>query len=270
MSTINSTINHKTLDLEDYSIHYYVSGESNKETILMLHPAFSDHRAFDLQIDFFAKNYKVITIDMIGHGLSKSNKSKDRIDATVSHIDDIFKLEKVDKAHFIGVSMGSLVAQYYGQHHPENVKSLISMGGHYINKDDKEIRTKQRNSNLGLVVKAMFSMEAFRKGVAQVTCHTENGKGHFYTTTSEYERKSFMSMQGFQHIIKDREIAPAPYPTLIAVGQNDIELAIRMNKQWHDDVSNTEHILINKAGHCANIDCPEAFNTIALDFIQKQ
>ena len=72
---IESIIEHKMLKMDDYDIHYYVSGKENTDLIVFLHPAFSDHRAFSQQIDYFSKNYRVITIDLIGHGLSKANKS---------------------------------------------------------------------------------------------------------------------------------------------------------------------------------------------------
>ena len=52
---IESAIEHKTLKMDDYKIHYFVSGKENSDLIILLHPAFSDHRVFDLQIDFFLK-----------------------------------------------------------------------------------------------------------------------------------------------------------------------------------------------------------------------
>lgn len=83
---IESSIEHKTLNLDGYEIHYYLSGKENNDPIVFLHPAFSDHRAFDLQIDHFSKDHRVITIDLIGHGLSKANRSTDKIDASSEHI----------------------------------------------------------------------------------------------------------------------------------------------------------------------------------------
>jgi hypothetical protein len=42
---IENQIEHKTLKLDDYEIHYFVSGKENNDLILFLHPAFSDHAA---------------------------------------------------------------------------------------------------------------------------------------------------------------------------------------------------------------------------------
>ena len=44
---------------------------------------------------------------MLGHGLTGIGKSKDNITATTLHISEILKVENKDKAHIVGVSLGS-------------------------------------------------------------------------------------------------------------------------------------------------------------------
>jgi 3-oxoadipate enol-lactonase len=267
---IESSIEHRTLKMDGYDIHYFVSGKENNELIVFLHPAFSDHRAFDLQVDYFSKNYRVITIDFIGHGLSKANKSKDKIDASSKHIEKILELEGFDKVHIVGVSMGSLIAQYFALQYPEKILSLTALGGYNINKENKEVAKAQNSSNFGLVFRAIFSMNSFRKKTAEITCHSENGQALFYKTASLYERKSFMVMQGLQNVIKDRENLITEYPTLILSGEFDIDLAKKMAKEWHSEIYNSEYFMIENAGHCANIDKPLEFNEILEEFFHKK
>ena len=59
---VESSIEHKTLKIDDYEIHYFVSGTEDNDLIVFLHPAFSDHRAFDQQIDFFSKNIELLPL----------------------------------------------------------------------------------------------------------------------------------------------------------------------------------------------------------------
>ena len=267
-SPINSAVAHKTLDQGGYNIHYYVSGEEHDEVIVFLHPAFSDHRAFDPQIDFFSKNYKVITIDLIGHGLSKAKKSKDKIDASPVHIQSIIVQEHADQVHLVGVSMGSLVAQYFAYRYPERIKSLTALGGYNIHTENKEVTRAQGLSNLGLIVRALFSMSSFRNKVAQITCKSEKGQALFYETVCHYERKSFLVMQGFRHIIKTRNDFKPMYPTLVLTGEHDIDLARKMAKEWYTHLNSKEEDLLKDAGHCANLDQPQAFNERVHAFIQ--
>ncbi len=266
---IESSIEHKTLKMDGYEIHYNVSGKENNDLIIFLHPAFSDHRAFDQQIDLFSKNYRVITIDLIGHGLSKANKSKDKIDTSSKHIENILDIEGFEKAHLVGVSMGSLIAQYFALNYPDKIKSLTALGGYDINKENKEVEKAQRSSNMSLIFRAIFSMKSFRKKTAEITCKSKKGQALFYETTSHYERKSFMVMQGLQNIIKDRKDIKIEYPTLILTGEFDIELAKKIAKEWHTYLDNSEYFIIENAGHCANIDKPFVFYKVVKEFIDR-
>jgi pimeloyl-ACP methyl ester carboxylesterase len=266
---VNSSIEHKTLKIHGSKIHYYVSGEENEKSIVFLHAAFSDHRLFDLQIDYFAKDYKVITIDLIGHGLSKVNKSNDKIDASHEHIAKILEAEDILRTHLVGVSVGALIAQYFILKHPSKVQSLTVLGGYDINSKNKEIQNAQRGVNLSLIFRALFSMNAFRKKSALLTCSSERGQALFYKTMSHYERKSFMVMQGLQNIIKDRESAELDYPTFIMSGELEIELAKKMGKAWHSALKNSDYFIIKNAGHCANLDEAPVFNKKVKEFIDK-
>ncbi len=268
-SPVTSSIEHKTLNLDGYDVHYFVSGKENKDAIVFLHPACSDHRAFDQQIDYFSKNHCVITIDLIGHGLSKANESTDKIDASSEHIEKILEAEGIDKTHLVGISMGSLIAQYFALNHPDKVKSLISLGGYSINDKSKVFENVQGSINVGLLVKALFSMNAYKKETANITCNTEKGQALFYKTASLYERKSLMVMPGIPTIIQDRDSITPSYPMLILTGENDTDAVKKMEEDWHSKITNSEFAILKSAGHCANFDSPSEFNALVNDFIEK-
>ncbi len=262
-------VKHKTLDLVDYQIHYFVSGAENGDLIVFLHPAFSDHRAFDLQVDHFSQNFCVITIDLIGHGLSKANHSKDKIDASAGHICEIIEREGYKAAHIVGVSMGSLVGQHFGLLFPDKTRSLVALGGYNINLKNREVQKAQMLSNLGLLLLAVFSIKWFRKRTAQITTHSERGKAFSYRASSLYERRSFMVMQGFDKIIMNRPNYHPSFPILILTGEFDIKLAHRMSIRWHRNLENSEYTIIENAGHCANLDAPEACNRVITAFLKR-
>jgi pimeloyl-ACP methyl ester carboxylesterase len=266
---IETSIEHKTLKMDGYEIHYFVSGKENNDLIVFIHPAFSDHGAFDQQIDYFSKDYKVITIDLIGHGLSKANKSNDKIDASSVHINKILDSEGHDRVDLVGVSMGSLVAQYFALQYPDKVKSLTALGGYDINRKNKEVEKAQMASNLGLIFKAAFSMKSFRKKVSEITCITKKGQALFYESSGSYERKSFLVMQGLQNVIKDRKNFKPKYPTFILTAEFDIELARKQAKKWHENLDNSEYFMMKDAGHCANMDDPTVFNKLVKEFISR-
>ncbi len=267
MNEVKSSMESKELKQNGYSVFYYTTGEIEKELMVFLHPAFADHRCFNKQIDFFAKEYRVVTLDMLGHGRSKVEKAKDKIDFTIHHIDSILKIEGYHKAHFVGVSMGSLMAQYYALYYPDKVKSMTILGGYDINADNKEISRAQWSVNMKLIFNALFSMNSFRRYVASVSVSRPDEHARFYEMATMFTRKSFSCMSGLGKVLIQRDNVRINYPLLILCGAKDIELAMRMSEKWHNNEPISEFYIIENAGHCANMDNADAFNRIVMDFL---
>lgn len=267
---IKSKIDHKTIENNGNTIHYFVSGNENGETIVFLHPAFADHKCFDKQIDYFSPNYRVITFDMLGHGLTGVGKSKERITATARHISEILKAEKRDKAHIIGVSLGSLFAQDFALKYPKMILSLTALGGYNFNKAQPELLKSLRKETFKLLHKIIFSMNAFRRYTSRVSAINEIEQARLYESTKNFTRKSFKVLSGFDKLITNRSVQ-REFPLLILSGDKDTELALNNAKQWHiDEPKNSKIFFIENAGHCANMDNAEQFNNIVVRFISMQ
>ena len=260
-------IDHKTIENNGNTIHYFVSGNEEGETIVFLHPAFGDHKCFDKQVDYFSRKYRVITVDMLGHGLTGVGKSKDKITATANHVSEILRAENRDDAHIVGVSLGSLIAQDFAIKYPEKVLSLTGLGGYNINREQKEINKAQRSEMLKWLFKMIFSMSAFRRYVAITTVLEPTEQAQFYESARLFTRKSFIVMSGLDSIIQERAGIQRKYPLLILAGEKDMELAVKSAKQWHEDEHDSEFYIIEQAGHCANMDNALKFNNILMNFI---
>jgi pimeloyl-ACP methyl ester carboxylesterase len=267
---IETTIEHLLLEQDGYTIHYYASGTDKRELIVFVHPAFGNHHCFDQQIDFFASNYRVVTIDLLGHGLSQVEKAKDKIDISAEHLRLIIEKEGFDKAHFVGVSMGTLIAQHFALLHPEKVNSMTILGGYDINSNNKEVAKAQRIENVKWMFKALFSMNSFRRYTASKIAIKPESQARFYEMAQMYTRKSFTVMSGLGNILKQRENVKKSYPMLFMSGDRDIDLSIRMTKSFHENEPNSEFHLIPNAGHCANMDNEREFNKMLMAFLIRQ
>lgn len=77
--------------LKNTPIHYWSNDTKDGSAILFIHPAFANHTCFDTQVDYF-KDYRVITMDLIGHGKSIGRGS---IADTAFYIKQIMEFEKI-------------------------------------------------------------------------------------------------------------------------------------------------------------------------------
>ena len=266
---IESKITHKTLVKDGYEIHYFIGDNRDRETIMFIHSAFSDHTCFNKQIDFFSEKFNVITIDLLGHGLSQVGKSKDKIDKSIEHINEILQQENINTVHIVGVSIGSLIGQCFAQQYTEKVSSLTALGGCNISHKNTEVEKIQRKEMFKWIFKIIFSMDSFRRYAASVSVIDKVEQAHFYESTKGFTRRSFMIMSGASKFISEKIDTIRSYPILILAGDSDIEVAKKMSEQWHKEEAQSEFLFIKDAGHCANMDNSVMFNKVVFDFIVK-
>lgn len=267
---IKTIMTHKAISLQGTEVHYFSNDKQDAESILFLHPAFSDHSCFDNQIDFFAEHFNVITLDLLGHRLSSIGKSKDKIDQSAKHINQILIRENIERVHIVGVSMGSLLAQDFAFKFPSKTLSITVLGGYDINRIYPEINEAQRKEMFSWLFKALFSMGSFRRYAASISVIRENEQANFYKSTKGFTRKSFMVMSTLGNIMAERENITKSYPLLILSGEKDDQLALQVSRKWHDKESESKFFIVKNARHCANMDNPIEFNKIVFDFVTNK
>lgn len=247
-------------------ISYYVSGDSRKETILMLHPAFADHEIFEAQTNYFKDHFQIITVDLPGHGASQNKGS----DVTLREMPDILNQilyeNDITACHLIGVSLGSLTAQAFADRYPDRVKSVIIVGGYSIHKANERVLKAQRREGLKWILYILFSMKKFRSYITSVSCHTDLGRDMFTRGIQRFGRRSFSAMGGIKTFFVNKN-TPMPYPLLIIVGEHDLKLIRDAAIELHELEKDSQLVLLPRAGHCANVDASHEFNSIVENFL---
>lgn len=97
----------------------------NGEPVLMLHGTSGHLEAFMKNIAPLADAYSCHAIDMMGHGYSEAPSEPYRIARYVKHVLDYMDACGIERAHFIGESLGGWVAARLAVDHPHRVHSLI-------------------------------------------------------------------------------------------------------------------------------------------------
>src|ERR1700704_625643 len=78
------------------------------------------------QAEEFSKSYRVIRINLPGHGASPSPASRSyRIEDFVEDVARVFQHLSIDRAVLIGLSMGGIIAQKIAVKYPHLVEALV-------------------------------------------------------------------------------------------------------------------------------------------------
>ena len=259
---------HVMLHKEDHAIHYVAKGSSQHELIVFLHPAFSDHTCFYQQIDVFAEKYRVVAVDMLGHGKSQVKGSRVTIVDTSAIVAEIIAREGYESAHLVGVSLGSLIAQDVAAKFPHRVKTITVVGGYSIFGDNQEIQRAQAAQIFKIVVMILISMQRFRRHVGRASVIQPEAQEMIYRSTQPFTRRSLRVMAGMSRLLRP-QYQPHQHPLNIVVGEHDIPVALSAAAVWHQKEPASEYHTLRNAGHCANMDNAHDFNALLLRFIAQ-
>jgi pimeloyl-ACP methyl ester carboxylesterase len=115
--------------VDGISIHSTVHG-SGPKTIVFVHGWTCDESSWDNQVPVFDKNYRVITLDLPGHGKSGSpKKGPITMDLFARSIEAVRVEAKAGKIVLVGHSMGTPVIRQYARLYPANVAALVPVDG---------------------------------------------------------------------------------------------------------------------------------------------
>ncbi|MBP2365389.1 alpha/beta fold hydrolase [Pseudonocardia parietis] len=95
------------------------------EPVVMLHGTSGHLEAFVRNVPAFAEHFEVHALDMLGHGYTDNPGGDLRIPRYVQHVLDYLDSRGIEKAHFVGESLGGWVAGRLAADRPERVGRLV-------------------------------------------------------------------------------------------------------------------------------------------------
>ncbi|HLF17593.1 MAG TPA: alpha/beta hydrolase [Candidatus Omnitrophota bacterium] len=106
------------------SWHYEAEGEG--EDLLFIHGWGVDRRIWRQQLKYFSQFYRVISVDLPGHG--KSEWIKMDLQNMAEDLMEILMHVRVEKVSVVGSSIGGLLALKLYQFFPQIIKKMIFVG----------------------------------------------------------------------------------------------------------------------------------------------
>lgn len=259
---------HRTISAKGGTVHYWIDKkEAAADCIVFTHGVTADHTMFEKQVEYFVGHYTIILWDVPMHGLSRPyDEFSYRDTAEILH--DILQTERIEKAFFVGMSMGGYPSQHFGVLYPDMVKGLIALdttplGLRYYSKSDmwwlKQVAPMAK----------CFPANILRKSMA------------WSVSVSRYSYQKMMSMLrplskaeiieqmrvAYEYFPRENKDTAFLFPVLILVGEKDSTGKVKAYcKEWAKQTGYPLHF-IKKAKHFANGDNPEQVNREIEDFI---
>jgi len=94
------------------------------DTIVFLHGFLGNKKVWTPFVNYFKRNYQVITIDLPGHGNTSIIEEEMTMEFSAKLIKQILKTEDVLNVHVVGHSMGGYIGLAFAKLYPKTIKSL--------------------------------------------------------------------------------------------------------------------------------------------------
>ena len=253
----------------DRGLTYYWTNEIESAVSLVFLPGLTaDHRLFEPQLSFFRDAFKVLVWDCPCHGKSRPYEAFSYANVS-DELNRILETERVDRAVFIGQSLGGMIAQYYIDRHPVKAAGFVSVDsvpfGDFYSKSEL-FWLSQLEWMCG-----MFPDKLLRSSMAKVCGATETARGRMLTMLSSYTKKELCHLMyvGEAAFIPENKKMDIPCRTILLLGDRDrVGKVAAYNREWSRRTG-YPLIMIQGAAHNANDDQPDIVNGIILDFINS-
>ncbi|NND72574.1 MAG: alpha/beta hydrolase [Rhodothermales bacterium] len=243
--------------------------------VVFVHGAGGSSTIWYKQVRDFRKRCNVLLIDLRGHGQSASirdvvRRGKYSFEDIGKEIIDVLDYLDIQSAHFVGISLGSVLIRILAEEYPSRVKTLI-LGGAILRLNFRSRLLVTLGNLTKYVVPYMILYKFFAWIIMPRSNHRESRR-LFAREAQKLCQKEFLRWFKLTHEInpvlrfmREKEIAT---PSLYLMGEQDHLFLPAVQRQVARH-RNSELFVIAGAGHVCNVETPDLFNSSALAFLSR-
>lgn len=239
--------------------------------ITFVHGAGGSSSIFFKQIRDFQKQANLLLLDLRGHGESKNFTSKEpySFPLLANDIKVVLDHLKIEKSHFVGVSLGTILIRQLAESHPDKIQSMIFGGAIFKMNFRSQVLMK-----LGMIFRYVVPYLWLYRFFAFVIMPRENHKGArilFVNEAKKMNQKEFIKWfqltAEINPILRKFRATELAIPTLYLMGTQDYMFLPSVKKIVEDHSTSSKLIEIQKSGHVVNVENAVVFNRETLAFI---
>jgi 3-oxoadipate enol-lactonase len=251
-------------------MNYEWSGKKEGEIVVLSHSLGSSLVMWHPQIDMLEACFSVLAYDTRGHGKSDAPKGPYTLELLGEDVIGLMDALRIDKVHFVGLSMGGMIGQYLALTHSNRLLSLTLCDTSSIVPREGHPAIQERIDTAG------------SKGMEALVDPT---MGRWFTPSFiaskppglRVIRKQFLATPVEGYVGCSQAIRELNYldrlsgvnlPTLILVGEEDPGTPVSAALAIHERIKDSRLMIIPSARHLSNVEQPEVFNKALSEFLK--
>ena len=251
-------------------MNYELSGKKNVPVVMLSHSLGSSLIMWVPQMKVLGPQFQVLRYDIRGHGKSEVPAGPYNLELLGEDAIALLDALRIEKVHWIGLSMGGMIGQSVALNHPKRLKSLaLCDTGAVIAPEAQPIwqeridavREKGVESQLEATMERWFTPSFLKLSPPMLGVTRKQ----FLATPAKGYMGCIEAIRKLSYL--DR-LSKIKIPTLIMVGEDDPGTPVAVSEAMHQRIPNSRMVVIPSARHLSNVEQPEVFNVTLLKFLE--
>ena len=255
--------------INDINLAY--SDEGQGPPVVFLHAFPLNRTMWASQVTGLSDRYRVITIDLRGHGESEAPMWRYTLDQFAEDVIGLLEHLGIAKATFVGLSMGGYILFALYRRRPELFQALV-------------LADTRATADTPDAKAARFSMAqiAYRRGAPAIaelmlpkllspaSCeHRADLREHLRTIITGNQVSGIVGdLMAMEERPDSTSLLPTiSLPTLVIAGEEDLASPPEEVESMANQIPGSTFVRIPQAGHLSNMENPGAFNAAILTFL---
>jgi pimeloyl-ACP methyl ester carboxylesterase len=243
------------------------------EWVTFIHGAGGSSGIWFKQIRAFQKHFNVLLIDLRGHGKSKKpiyeQFKQYQFDNIGDEVIEVLNHLHIKNTHWVGISLGTIVIREITERFPERTLTMI-MGGAIMKLNIRGQVLMRLGSMLKSVVPYLVLYRFFAHIIMPKKSHRESRNLFINEAKKLYQqefKRWFTLVAEVNPLLKYFRFKDSGIRTLYIMGAEDHMFLPSISKIVQDHTS-SRLVVIPSCGHVVNVEQPQRFNEIAVDFLK--
>jgi pimeloyl-ACP methyl ester carboxylesterase len=274
----------QTTQVRNIKVAYIDEGQGD-QVILMIHGLGSNAKGWLQNIPELSKQYRVIAVDLPGYGKSDKGHYEYTLSFYAQVLTELLGKLHVDKAVWMGHSMGGQIAMVGALNHPDMVDKLV-----LISPAGFEEFTDGEGDWMRKAVSPEFVKDTTIRGIAvnlKSNFHRAPVEADFMITdriqvrgARDFDNYCYAVAENVEAMLDEpvlERLGEIKQPVLVIFGETDRLIPNRflhggytadIARQGADLLPNARLVTLPECGHFAQFEKPEAVNATVKDFLK--
>ncbi|MNQ48515.1 3-oxoadipate enol-lactonase 2 [compost metagenome] len=238
--------------------------------VVLVHGLGSSTRDWEYQVPALAAHYRVIALDVRGHGRSDKPRERYSIAAFADDVAALIEHLGLIDVHLVGISMGGMIGFQLGVDRPELLRSLT------IVNSGPEVKAHSPRDYLELAkrwtLSRLLSLDSIAKALGRLLFplpEQEELRRKIEERWPQNDKRAYLS--ALDAIIGwgvRGRLGRILCPTLVITADRDYT-PVAKKEAYVREMPNARLVIIENSRHATPLDQPERFNATLLDFLAE-